>query len=92
MQLLVNGGVVAARFPGVSHERTRSASVSSRRRTCRCPGPTGKLPPPDAGVEAPAAADRLCYLLRGDDDGRFGPATQNAILAFQKWERLPRTD
>ena len=27
----------------------------------------------------------------GDDDGQFGPATQNAILAFQKWERLGRT-
>jgi peptidoglycan hydrolase-like protein with peptidoglycan-binding domain len=27
----------------------------------------------------------------GDDDGRFGPATQNAILGFQKWERLDRT-
>ena len=33
----------------------------------------------------------LGYLLPGDDDGRFGPATQNAILAFQKWERLGRT-
>jgi hypothetical protein len=33
----------------------------------------------------------LGYLVRGDDDGRFGPATQNAILSFQKWERLDRT-
>ena len=33
----------------------------------------------------------LGYLLPGDGDGRFGPATQNAILAFQKWERLGRT-
>jgi peptidoglycan hydrolase-like protein with peptidoglycan-binding domain len=33
----------------------------------------------------------LGYLLPGADDGRFGPATQNAILAFQKWERLNRT-
>jgi lipoprotein-anchoring transpeptidase ErfK/SrfK len=30
-------------------------------------------------------------MVAGDDDGRFGPATQNAILAFQKWERLDRT-
>jgi len=33
----------------------------------------------------------LGYLLPGDDDGRFGPATSNATLAFQKWERLDRT-
>jgi peptidoglycan hydrolase-like protein with peptidoglycan-binding domain len=30
------------------------------------------------------------YLIPGDD-GRFGPGTQNAVLAFQKWERLGRT-
>jgi hypothetical protein len=29
------------------------------------------------------AAERLLgYMLPRDDDGRFGPATQNAILAF----------
>jgi lipoprotein-anchoring transpeptidase ErfK/SrfK len=33
----------------------------------------------------------LGYLLRGADDGRFGPVTQEGILAFQKWERLDRT-
>jgi lipoprotein-anchoring transpeptidase ErfK/SrfK len=33
----------------------------------------------------------LGYLLPGDADGRFGPATSNAILSFQKWERLGRT-
>jgi N-acetylmuramoyl-L-alanine amidase len=33
----------------------------------------------------------LGYLVDGDDDGRFGPATHDAIVAFQKWERLGRT-
>jgi peptidoglycan hydrolase-like protein with peptidoglycan-binding domain len=33
----------------------------------------------------------LHYLLAGDDDGRFGPTTSEAILAFQKLERLERT-
>jgi hypothetical protein len=27
----------------------------------------------------------------GADDGRFGPVTQEGILAFQKWERLDRS-
>ncbi len=34
---------------------------------------------------------QLGYMIRGDAAGRFRAATQNAILAFQKWERLPRT-
>jgi peptidoglycan hydrolase-like protein with peptidoglycan-binding domain len=33
----------------------------------------------------------LGYLIDGDADGRLGPVTQNAVLAFQKWERLDRT-
>src|SRR5262249_5203971 len=33
----------------------------------------------------------LGYMVKGDDDGRLGPATANAILAFQKWEDLNRT-
>jgi peptidoglycan hydrolase-like protein with peptidoglycan-binding domain len=54
--------------------------------------PEERLPAPDPAVKV--AQQRLIvlgYLLAGDDDGRFGPATQNAILAFQKWERLDRT-
>ncbi|MFL5935914.1 MAG: L,D-transpeptidase family protein, partial [Gaiellaceae bacterium] len=54
--------------------------------------PPLRLGPPDAAVKA--AQQRLIelgYLLPGDDDGRPGPATQNAILSFQKWERLDRT-
>jgi N-acetylmuramoyl-L-alanine amidase len=31
------------------------------------------------------------YLPAGSADGRLGPMTQEAILAFQKWERLART-
>jgi peptidoglycan hydrolase-like protein with peptidoglycan-binding domain len=56
------------------------------------PPPPPRLPAPDAAVKA--AQQRLVtlgYLLPGDDDGRLGPVTQNAILAFQKWARLNRT-
>ena len=92
VQLLVNGGLVAARFPGIS---TSDPITFRMLQTPNVPVPEpdgARLPAPDAGVKK--LQQRLIvlgYLLRGDDDGRFGPATQNAILAFQKWERLGRT-
>lgn len=91
--LLVNHATVAARFPGVSTGRpidfrylqTPNVSVPA-------PPPAPRLPPPDQGVkEIQGQLIGLGFLLPGDDDGRFGPATSNAILAFQKWERLART-
>ena len=92
VQLLINGGVVAARFPGVS----TSDPISFRfLQTPNVPVPQPpplRLAAPDAGVKTlQQRLIELGYLLKGDDDGRFGPATQNAILAFQKWERLGRT-
>jgi peptidoglycan hydrolase-like protein with peptidoglycan-binding domain len=92
VQLLMNGEVVAARFPGVS----TSDPISFRfLQTPNVPVPQPpplRLPAPDAAVKTlQRRLIELGYLLRGDDDGRFGPATQNAILAFQKWERLGRT-
>jgi hypothetical protein len=92
VQLLVNGGIVAARFPGIS----MSGPITFRflqTPNVAVPEPPGlRLPPPDAAVRAlQQQLIALGYLLPGDDDGRFGPATQNAILSFQKWERLDRT-
>jgi hypothetical protein len=92
VQLLVNGKVAAARFPGVS----TGAPISFHDlQTPNVPVPTPpqpRLPAPDPVVKVlQQRLIELGYLLRGDDDGRFGPATQNAVLAFQKWERLART-
>jgi hypothetical protein len=92
VQLLIDGATTAGMFPGISTSgpitlrflQTPNVAVQAPLRQ--------KLPPPDPAVKA--AQQQLIalgYLLRGDDDGRFGPATQNAILAFQKWERLDRT-
>ena len=54
--------------------------------------PPLRLPAPDpATKDLQSRLIELGYLLRGDDDGRFGPATSDALLTFQKWERLPRT-
>jgi L,D-transpeptidase-like protein/sporulation and spore germination protein/putative peptidoglycan binding protein len=92
VQLLINSGTVAARFPGMS----LSGPISFRflqTPNVPVPEPPGlRLPPPDAAVKAvQQQLIELGYLLPGDGDGRFGPATQNAILSFQKWERLGRT-
>jgi peptidoglycan hydrolase-like protein with peptidoglycan-binding domain len=62
--------------------------------------PTGPVPvPPQPRLPAPDPKTKLLqqrlidlgYLLAGDGDGRFGPATSDAVLAFQKWEGLDRT-
>ena len=92
VQLLMNGGVVAARFPGVSTSDPISFRFLQTPNVPVPQPPAPRLPAPDAGVKKlQVRLIELGYLLRGDDDGRFGPATQNAILAFQKWERLNRT-
>jgi hypothetical protein len=90
--LLIDGQSVTARFPGVN---TGEPITFRSLQTPNTPVPVAprlRLPPPDPAV---AVLQRqlieLGYLLKGDDDGRFGPATQNAILAFQKWEGLGRT-
>ena len=93
VQLLVNGKTVAGMFPGIS---TSNPLTLRYLETPNIPVPKAppppRLPAPDPAVKA--AQQQLVtlgYLLRGDDDGRFGPVTQNAILAFQKWARLNRT-
>jgi lipoprotein-anchoring transpeptidase ErfK/SrfK len=92
VQLLINGAVIAARFPGVSTSDPISFRFLQTPNVPIPKPPRLKLPAPDAAVKKlQLRLIELGYLLRGDDDGRFGPATQNAILAFQKWERLGRT-
>jgi lipoprotein-anchoring transpeptidase ErfK/SrfK len=53
---------------------------------------------PSTGAAAPAMSTRvlqerlaiLGYLPVTGVDGRFGPQTRNAVIAFQKWEGLAR--
>jgi len=92
VQLLMNGGVVAARFPGVSLSRPITFRFLQTPNVGVPEPPSLRLPPPDPAVkDVQQQLIGLGYLLPGDDDGQFGPGTQNAILAFQKWERLGRT-
>jgi hypothetical protein len=92
VQLLVNGGIAAGRFPGISMSRPITFRFLQTPNVAVPEPPSLRLPPPDPAVkDVQQRLIELGYLLVGDDDGRFGPATQNAILSFQKWERLERT-
>jgi peptidoglycan hydrolase-like protein with peptidoglycan-binding domain len=93
VQLLVDGQRVSGVFPGIDTTVPVSFRYLSTPNVPVPEPPPVRLRPPDKRVKA--AQLRLIalgYLLKGDADGRFGPVTGNALLAFQKWERLPRTE
>jgi|tagenome__1003787_1003787.scaffolds.fasta_scaffold20989234_8 hypothetical protein len=92
VQLLINGRIAPGRFPGIPTSRPLTYRFLQTPNG-PVPEPPGlKLPPPDPGVKTlQDSLIELGYMVRGDDDGRFGPATSNAILALQKWEGLRRT-
>jgi hypothetical protein len=92
VQLLVDGRKVSGVFPRVPTERPITFQLL---RT-----PDVPLPKPHREKQLPfdkrvkLAQQRLIelgYLPPGAADGRFGPVTQEAIFAFQKWERLTRS-
>jgi len=92
VQLLIDGAATAGMFPGVSTSNPITLRFLQTPNVPVPVPPQPRLPAPDPAVKATQQSlIALGYLLPGDDDGRFGPATQNAILAFQKWERLDRT-
>jgi peptidoglycan hydrolase-like protein with peptidoglycan-binding domain len=91
VKLLIDGRTVRGVFPGVP---TASPITLRFLQTPNVPvpkSPAPKLLPPDAHTKE--VQQRLIALgfLAGRADGQLGPATQNGILAFQKWERLRRT-
>jgi hypothetical protein len=92
VQLLIAGKTVDGVFDGIP---TASPITFRYLETPNIPvpqPPQERLRPPDPKVKA---AQRkliaLGYLLGGSADGQFGPVTQEAIVAFQKWEGLDRT-
>jgi peptidoglycan hydrolase-like protein with peptidoglycan-binding domain len=92
VQLLIDGAPVSGVFPGVP---TAGPITFRYLQTPNVPLPKPrreKLGPPNARIkQAQQRLISLGYLLRGADDGRFGPITQEGILAFQKWEKLSRS-
>jgi hypothetical protein len=92
VKLLIDGGTVYGLFPGVSTEGPLTVKY------LQTPDlPTPKPPVVPTAPENDGVRDvqqrllDLGYLVQGDVDGQFGPATSNALLAFQKWEGLDRT-
>jgi len=92
VQLLIQGKPVSGVFPGVPTE----SPVTFR----YLETPDAPLPPPAREKRLPVDPKlrvvqrrfiSLGYLPAGSADARLGPQTQEAILAFQKWERLDRT-
>ncbi len=91
VRLLVKGGTPLGLFPGASVSGAITVEYLETPNV-PTPKPPAEKPTP-AHPDVRAAQERLAalgYLLPGDVDGQDGPATQAAVLAFQKWEGLDR--
>jgi hypothetical protein len=93
VQLLVDGAKVSGVFPRISTEQPITfAQLQTPDRHVPKPPRRRGLGPPDPRVkQAQQQLIALGYLPPRSADGRLGPMTAEAVLAFQKWERLSRT-
>jgi peptidoglycan hydrolase-like protein with peptidoglycan-binding domain len=91
VRLLVDGGVALGMFPGIDTTRPLTLKYLE---TPNVPVPAQPAPPTTSATPGlKASQDRLValgFLLPADADGKEGPQTQAAVLAFQKWEGLGR--
>jgi lipoprotein-anchoring transpeptidase ErfK/SrfK len=96
VHLLIAGGAPLGMFPGVFVAGPIKADYLETPDTTPLQGtPVTTVPRQDGPDEASVRATQkqlieLGYLVPGDDDGRLGPATEAAVIAFQKWEGLSR--
>jgi lipoprotein-anchoring transpeptidase ErfK/SrfK len=88
----INGGTPLGLFPGVD------ATVPLTRASLAAPNVPAATPLPAPSGPASAATlalqqqlAALGYLDPAGVDGVAGPGTQTAVMAFQKWQGLPRT-
>jgi Sporulation and spore germination/Putative peptidoglycan binding domain len=92
VQLLIDGAKVSGVFPRIPTERPITfALLSTPDVPVPKPPPARRLPPDPRAKQVQQRLIVLGYLPPGSADGRLGPATEEAILAFQKWERLHRS-
>jgi peptidoglycan hydrolase-like protein with peptidoglycan-binding domain len=90
--LYLDGETTTARFPGIPTSKPIAYAYLRTPNVGVPEPPAPRLPAPEPAVRIlQQRLIELGYLVKGDDDGRFGPATSNAVLAFQKWEGLRRT-
>jgi len=92
VRLLVKGGTPLGIFPGVV---TRYPLTAKDVRAPDAPPPSPPAPQPPGGQSADMRAlqQRLAglgFLPATAVDGRSGPQTTSAVVAFQKWARLGR--
>ena len=92
VQVLVDGSPPIGLVAGVSLAKPITLRLLETPNVPVPVPPQPRLPAPDAPTKSlQEQLINLGYLLPGDDDGRFGPATSDALLTFQKWEHLNRT-
>jgi peptidoglycan hydrolase-like protein with peptidoglycan-binding domain len=92
VQLLIDGAKVSGVFPRVPTEAPITFALLQTPDIPLPKPPPRKLTAPDPKVKkAQQQLITLGYLPAGTADGRFGPFTEEAILAFQKWEHLNRS-
>jgi lipoprotein-anchoring transpeptidase ErfK/SrfK len=92
VQLTIAGGTPLGLVPGVDATVPLTpASLATPNAPATTPKvvPTGPVTASTRAVQTRLAA--LGYLLPANVDGQLGPATETAIVAFQKWQGLPRT-
>ena len=92
VQVLIEGGLPLGLFPGYA---TRFPITAADVRDEDVPPPPAKPPEPTADPTAATQAlqQRLAalgYLPAAGVDGKAGPQTRFAVMAFQKWEGLAR--
>jgi peptidoglycan hydrolase-like protein with peptidoglycan-binding domain len=91
VRVLVKGGTPLGLFPGAFAAGPITVDYLERPKV-KPPRPPDEKPVP-VTESARAVQERLVqlgYLLPGEVDGQLGPATQNAVIAFQKWQGLER--
>jgi N-acetylmuramoyl-L-alanine amidase len=92
VKVLIKGGTPLGLFPGVD---ATVALTKEALATPNAPATTTPLEPTSPASAATLALQQqlvaLGYLDAANADGVAGPATQTGIVAFQKWQRLPRT-
>jgi hypothetical protein len=92
VQLLIDGAKVSGVFPRVPTEQPITfALLGTPDVPLPKPHREKQLPFDKRVQQAQLRLIRLGYLPPGSADGRFGPVTEEGVLAFQKWERLNRT-
>jgi lipoprotein-anchoring transpeptidase ErfK/SrfK len=92
VRVLIKGGTPLGIFPGINATAplTRLGLATP---SVPAPKPPTTASPPPASAATRELQDRLVelgYLPPEAADGKTGPETSNAIIAFQKWEGLDR--